>query len=95
MAHFKGTVTGNHFNNSEAGQFGTASRLGHKKTGLAVECNGWTSGITVEAYHNTGDKNAGVPEHDCFFIYRTGGSGSTSRELLATVAGDKIKLYEL
>ena len=85
MAHFRGTVTGNR---------GTASRLGHKKTGLEVNCNGWTTGITVEAFHNTGDKSAGVPEHDCFFIYRTGGSKSSNRKLLATVAGDKIRLSE-
>jgi hypothetical protein len=86
MAHFRGTVTGNR---------GTASRLGHKKTGLTVTCDGWNNGIEVEAYFNSGDKSAGVPEHDCFFIYKTGGSNSSQRNLVATISGNKIRLNDM
>jgi len=86
MAHFRGIVK----NDS-----GEASRLGNKKTGLTVTCDGWSDGIEVEAYFNSGDKSAGVPEHDCFFIYKTGGSNSSQRNLVATISGNKIRLNDM
>ena len=70
MAHFRGTVTGNR---------GTASRLGHKKTGLTVTCNGWNEGIKVYA--------DSVDGQDVFTVYKTGGSNGYSTKLIATVKG--------
>jgi len=69
MAQFKGTLEGSR---------GTASRLGHKTTGLNVTCNGWDSGVEVQAIHENGK--------DVFYVYRTGGSnGYQATELIKTI----------
>ena len=60
MAQFRGTIQGGR---------GTASRLGTKKSGLEIECNGWNSGVSVHAVHNL---DTGKDE---FEIFATGGSG--------------------
>ena len=57
MAQFRGTLQGSR---------GTTSRLGHKTTGLHVTCDGWNTGIEVEARHIDGQ--------DVFHIFQTGGS---------------------
>ena len=59
MAHFRGTVVGSN---------GIASRLGSKNSGLDVEANGWTTGVTVQLYHN---EKKGI---DCVKVWRTSGS---------------------
>lgn len=69
MAQFRGAVQGSR---------GAASRLGGKKSGLRVVCNGWHKGIRVDAYHKDGK--------DFFEIYETGGSGNSfSKRLIATI----------
>jgi len=61
MAHFYGTVDGKART--------TASRLGSKNSGLMVTCNGWESGVRVEAnYHENDDM-------DEFIVASNGGSG--------------------
>jgi len=64
MSRFRGTVQG--------GQ-GEASRLGTKKSGLQVNCNGWHGGVMVCADVNDKDE-------DVFYIYATAGSGYGSGE---------------
>ena len=59
MAHFRGTVVGS----------GDAiSRLGSKSSGLDVEANGWTTGVTIHLYH---DEKKGI---DYVRVWRTDGS---------------------
>lgn len=67
MAQYRGTLSG---------QRGTASRLGNKKSGLKVTCNGWEIGITVYA---TYDEDA---KEDVMTVYLTGGSTPTSPDKL-------------
>jgi len=70
MAQYRGVVEGSR---------GSASRLGHKTTGLTVKANGWHLGVTVDVTYRDGK--------DVFEVYKTGGSSSNSkRELIATVA---------
>ena len=57
MAQFRGTMQGDR---------GIASRLGSKKNGLAMRCDGWTKGIRVVAEHKDGQ--------DVFSVYITSGS---------------------
>ena len=68
MAQFRGTVQGNR---------SMASRSGHKSSGLTVTCNGWHSGIKVEAMHLNGK--------DVFDVYETAGSMSSTKRLIATI----------
>ncbi len=63
MAQFRATIQG---------RGGEVSRLGHKKTGIAVVVNGWDSGILVEAAF---DK---VLDRDVFQIFATSGSKRTA-----------------
>ena len=64
MAHFRGTVVGS----------GDAiSRLGSKSSGLDVEANGWTTGVTICLYHN---KEKRV---DCVKVWRTSGGYDDNR----------------
>ena len=53
----------------------TASRLGHKTTGISSHTRGWESGIKVEGHY---DEDLG----DIFMIYQTTGSGLTGRDVL-------------
>ena len=71
MAHFRGIVK----NDS-----GEASRLGNKKTGLTVTCDGWDDGIKVIAHVNKDGQNV-------FRIYKTGGTNN-----IKTQVGDNIEL---
>ena len=57
MAHFRGTVRGSR---------GQASRLGTKRSGLTVTCNGWGIGVKAIAGQANGE--------DVIDIYSTGGS---------------------
>jgi len=56
------------------GQRGEASRLGSKNSGMHVECNGWSKGITVRATHENGK--------DYFQVYVTNGSSASRKETL-------------
>ncbi len=72
MARFRGTVQGGRTQ---------ASRLGHAKTGLVVECNGWNGGIHVEAKADGGD--------DCFEVTLSCGSnGPNGWDNTETVLGE-------
>jgi len=76
MAQFRGTIQGSR---------GTTSRLGHKTTGLHVTCDGWDTGIEIEAVHENGK--------DVFYVYKTGGSnGLASTVKVATVSGGDLSL---
>jgi len=75
MAHFIGYV---------AGGRGTASRVGHKTTGLTANINGWNSGVRVEAKF---DKELCV---DRFEIYATTGSGYGDAEGLIGYVVDGV-----
>lgn len=57
MAQFRGTVEGNR---------SQVSRLGHKTSGLATECNAWDVGVSCFADHKDGK--------DVINITITGGS---------------------
>ena len=71
MAHFRGTVQGDR---------GQGSRLGSKRNGLNVTCNGWNAGISVQGFY---DPESGK---DYFSIYATRGSnGFGSSFLIGTV----------
>lgn len=59
MAQFRGVLSGGR---------GTASRLGHKTSGLTADVNGWRSGVTVVARYNE------ALDRDEFTIYATTGS---------------------
>ncbi len=72
MAHFRGTARGGTT---------TASRLGHKTTGMVTECNGWDSGIRAEASFR-----AGIG--DCIIVYATGGSNSSRGVRLGSLQPD-------
>ncbi len=58
MAHFRATIKGTR---------GLASRLGTPKSGLAVEANGWHTGIRVYA-------DVSADGADRFYVELTGGS---------------------
>ena len=58
MAHFRATVQGGR---------GSASRLGHKTSGIEARVNGWNSGVYVYGYHKDGK--------DYFRVELNGGSG--------------------
>ena len=74
MAQFRGTVKGN---KSEA------SRLGHKTTGLRVECNGWNIGVKCIARYN--EETGG----DEIWIYRTTGSSGHGHPTLIKIVEEK------
>ncbi len=65
MARFRGTVQGGRTQ---------ASRLGHAKTGLEVNCNGWNGGVCIDA---VADGDA-----DCFQVSLTGGSNGGKTTVL-------------
>ena len=73
MAQFRATIKGAR---------GSASRLGHKTTGLWVRADGWHSGIAVSACHIDGK--------DVFEVYKTSGSGDTGHKELVykTIGGE-------
>lgn len=68
MAQFRGIIQG---------QRGEASRLGSKQSGLVVRCDGWHSGVRVEA--------ANVNGRDQFEVYVTGGSNNPSARHIGTL----------
>ena len=53
----------------------TASRLGHKTTGIHSHTRGWESGIKVEGHY---DEDLG----DIFMVYQTSGSGFKKPDVL-------------
>lgn len=55
------------------GRRGEATRLGDKKSGLVVECNGWTAGVRVEA---------SCRDADTFNVYVTTGSSPEGHRVL-------------
>lgn len=63
MAQYRDTLSG---------QRGQASRLGSKKSGLDVTCNGWRKGIRVVARYVNGE--------DQFTVFVTGGSNGHTPE---------------
>jgi hypothetical protein len=75
MAQFRGVIRG---------QRGEASRLGHKRSGLAVEACSWQGKVTVDLYHDeaTGLDMARV------YLDRHAGHG-TFQELYAGPVGGK------
>ena len=73
MANFYGTVQGGK---------GLASRIGNKISGMTVTCNGWNSGIRIEAYV---DSN-GI---DTFKVYQTSGSTNSTSDKLLTMVNDE------
>ncbi len=71
MAQFRGTLEGAR---------GSASRLGHKGSGLVTTARGWDVGVRVEATHEDG--------RDVFRVWRDGGSNNGTRvQLLVEVRG--------
>ena len=75
MAQFRGTVKGNR---SEA------SRLGHKTTGLRVECNGWNVGVECVAKWDE------QTQKDVILIFKTSGSSkSRQKELISIIEEGK------
>ena len=67
---------------------GTASRLGHKTTGISSHTCGWESGIRVEGHY---DEDLG----DIFLVYQTSGSGFKGKSvLLGKLVGDSFQAQE-
>jgi hypothetical protein len=64
------------------------SRLGAKSTGMTVTCNGWHTGIRVEASY---DKKTG---QDVFTVSITGGSTGGALLPLATVYPDHVDVRD-
>ena len=65
MAHFRGTVKGGR---------GTASRLGHKTTGLSVTARSWSGEVRVHLYFDDKSKE----DHARIDLYdRSGGHVKT------------------
>ena len=78
MAQFRGTVEGGR---------SVASRLGHKTTGLATECNGWDTGVKVEAQWNE------KLQCDEFYIFHTNGSSMKHKFVqIAKITGGKCEI---
>ena len=74
MAQYRGSIEGAR---------GSATRLGHKTTGLRVVANGWQAGIEVRAYHEEGE--------DCFDVLLTGGSnGGRTAQIIARVIDGEV-----
>ena len=66
----------------------SASRLGHKTTGISSHTRGWESGIKVEGYF---DEDLG----DIFMVYQTGGSGFSGKNiLLGKLVGNSFHAVE-
>ena len=79
MAHYRAEIKGNR---------GSASRLGHKTTGISSHTCGWESGIRVEGHY---DEDLG----DIFMVYQTSGSGfKKSSVLLGKLIGDSFQAQE-
>jgi len=79
MAQFKAEVKGNK---------GSASRLGHKTTGIQGHVCGWESGVRVEGHY---DEELG----DIFLVWQTGGSGGRCRDtLIGKLVGNNFQLKE-
>lgn len=74
MARFRATIRGAR---------GEASRLGHASTGIKADVNGWESGVSVEAEAVAGNA-------DMFYVYATGGSNGSARDLIAAVSRNVI-----
>ena len=78
MAQFRGTVEGGR---------SIASRLGHKTTGLATECNGWDTGVKVEAQWNE------KLQCDEVYIFHTNGSSMKHKFVqIAKITGGKCEI---
>ncbi len=77
MAHFRATIQGNR---------GSASRLGSKSSGLTVKANGWKSGVTVEAVHDS------KTDTDVFNVFATTGSNPNhiGKQFVGQVTGAKF-----
>jgi len=79
MAHYRAEIKGGK---------GSASRLGHKTTGISSHTCGWESGIRVEGHY---DEDLG----DIFMVYQTSGSGfKKSSVLLGKLIGDSFQAQE-
>tara|TARA_Y100000310_G_scaffold237239_1_gene240512 strand:+ start:64 stop:309 length:246 start_codon:yes stop_codon:yes gene_type:complete len=79
MAHYRAEIKGGK---------GSASRLGHKTTGISSHTCGWESGIRVEGHY---DEDLG----DIFMVYQTSGSGFKGRSvLLGKLIGDSFQAQE-
>lgn len=70
MAQFRGTLIGRRGSES--------TKLGDRVSGLEAKCEGWNSGVMVEAKVN--DKG-----QDGFYVYATEGTSKTSRRFLGLV----------
>jgi hypothetical protein len=73
MAQYKADIQGNR---------GGVSRLGHKTSGIECWVRGWHSGIEVRARWNE------EKQQDEFFVYRTGGSGTSFASLIGKLTQD-------
>ena len=80
MAQFRAVIC------SKGGQ---TSRLGNKKGGISVFCNGWNIGITV---HLRYDQKTGK---DYAEVYKTGGSNGDADQIdkIAEITEDTIWTY--
>ena len=78
MAHFRATIQGGR---------GSASRLGHKTSGIKTDCNGWRSGVSV-----TG--NVDAAGRDCFEVYMNGGSNGSGSYRIGVVIDGVFTLDE-
>ena len=80
MAQFRGTVQGNR---------SQASRLGHKTAGLTTECNGWDTGVKVEARWNE------ELQCDEFIIFHTNGSSMKRKFVqIAKITGGRCEIIK-
>ena len=66
----------------------SASRLGHKTTGISSHTRGWEAGIKVEGYH---DEDLG----DIFAVWQTSGTNNRGRSiLLGKLVGNSFNAIE-
>ena len=80
MAQFRAEIQGGR---------GSASRLGHKTTGIKSHTCGWNSGIRVEGRY---DEDL---ECDVFIIYQTTGSSFRGGEkMIGKLVGEKFVAME-
>ena len=73
MAQFKADIQGGR---------GGVSRLGHKTSGIESWVRGWHSGIEVRGQWNE------EKQEDEFFVYKTGGSGTSWTKLIGVLTQD-------
>jgi len=73
MAQYKADIQGGR---------GEVSRLGHKTSGISSWVRGWHSGIEVRGQWDE------ETQQDVFFVYSTGGSGTSHSKLIGRLTED-------